>query len=160
MLEIAGIIFGGASRLFQGWMELKDKDKEREHERLMFDKQVALQAQKAEADKELRQMDVDSAQNSKELDALMTALQAQSAEATAAGGWVLKLSASVRPVISYWLLLIYTAAKAASFYLALEKGNSIADAVLLIYTSFDGALLGSIVTFWFADRSMLKRMNK
>jgi hypothetical protein len=41
MLEIAGIIFGGASRLFQGWMEMKDKDKEREHERLMFDKQMA-----------------------------------------------------------------------------------------------------------------------
>jgi hypothetical protein len=160
MLEIAGIIFGGASRLFQGWMEMKDKDKEREHERLMFDKQIALQAQKSEADKELKQMDVESAQNTKELDALMTALQEQSAEATAAGGWVLKLSASVRPVISYWLLIIYTAAKTAAFYLALTKGSTIADALLLIYTSFDGALLGSIVTFWFADRSMLKRIGK
>jgi hypothetical protein len=141
-------------------MEMKDKDKEREHERLMFDKQIALQAQKAEADKELKQMDVDASQNSKELDALMTALQEQGSEATAAGGWVLKLSASVRPVISYWLLIIYSAAKAASFYLALVKGSTVAEAVLLIYTSFDGALLGSIVTFWFADRSMLKRMSK
>lgn len=160
MLEIAGIVFGGASRLFQGWMEMKDKEKEREHEREMFDKQVALQAQKAEADKQLRQMDIESAQNTKELDALMTALQSQSAEATAAGGWALKLSASVRPVISYWLLLVYTAAKGAAFYVALEKGGTVADAVLLIYTQFDGALLGSIVTFWFADRSMLKRMGK
>jgi hypothetical protein len=32
MLEIAGVVFGGVSRLFQGGMEMKDKDKEREHE--------------------------------------------------------------------------------------------------------------------------------
>lgn len=160
MFEIAGIIFGGVARLGQHWMELKDKDKERLHEQAMFDKQVVLQSQKIDAERGLRQMDVDSIKDSKELDALMAAIQDQSTQAVAAGGFVLKLSASVRPVVSYWLLFAYTASKCAVLYLALKGGAApavdFATATKAAYTEFDGALLGSVISFWFADRALRK----
>jgi len=156
MFELFGIIFGGASRLYQAHIEMQDKDKERQHEAVMYDKQVALQAQKSESDKSLRQMDVDSAREAGELEALTTAIKSQSQEATSAGGWTLALSASVRPVTSYWLLAIYSAAKGATLYLSMQTGISLAEAVKAAYTEFDGALLGSIISFWFADRSLRK----
>ena len=157
MFELLGIVFGGVSRLSQHYMETKDKQHEREHEAVMFDKQVALQAQTSQAERDLRQMDVDAQRDTGELNAMITAIQAQSNEAQAAGGWVAKLSASVRPVVSYWLLIIYSAAKGATLYLAMtQNGVSLAAAVQATYTTFDGALLGSIVSFWFADRSLRK----
>jgi hypothetical protein len=156
MFELLGIVFGGVSRLGQHWMEMQDKDKERQHEAVMFDKQVILQAQRIEADKDMRQMDVQAAKEAGELDALVTALQSQAMEAKNAGGWVASLSASVRPVISYWLLSLYSCAKMATLYLALTSGEGFAVAVRAAYTEFDGALLGSIMSFWFADRSIRK----
>jgi hypothetical protein len=157
MFELLGIVFGGVSRLTQHYMEMQDKEKERVHEREMFDKQVTLQTQKIEAEKDLRTMDIAAQKDASELDALMTAIQSQAKEATAAGGWVLSLSASVRPVVSYWLLFIYSAAKCATLYLALSAdGAGLAEAVRASYTEFDGAMLGSIISFWFADRSLRK----
>lgn len=157
MFELLGIVFGGVSRLTQHFMEMKDKQKEREHEAVMFDKQVALQAQRNTAEKELRQMDVDAAKDMKDFDLLIAGINAQAEESKNAGGWVSKLSASVRPVISYWLLLIYTAAKISGLYILLSMDNvGLAEAVRASYTEFDGAMLGSIVSFWFADRSLRK----
>jgi hypothetical protein len=156
MLELFGIVFGGASRLAQHWMELKDKDKERHHESVMFDKQIDLQNRRAESEQELRRMDADSAKDAGELDALIGAIRAQADEATKAGGFVAKLSASVRPVISYWLILLYSIVKIAAVYLAISPSVPFTQAILGIYTEFDGALLGSVVSFWFADRSLRK----
>lgn len=157
MFELLGIVFGGVSRLAQHFMELKDKQKEREHEATMFDKQIVLQDQRIKAETNLRQMEFDSAKDIKEFDLLMSGINAQAQEAKVAGGWVAKLSASVRPVISYWLLLIYTVAKIAGLYIILGQDNvGVAEAIRASYTEFDGAMLGSIVSFWFADRSLRK----
>jgi hypothetical protein len=38
----------------------------------------------------------------------------------------------------------------------MQTGISLAEAVKAAYTEFDGALLGSIISFWFADRSLRK----
>jgi hypothetical protein len=161
MFELLGIVFGGAARLTQHWMETKDKQNERDHEARMFDKQVQLQQMKSQADLAQQQLVSDTARDSGELSLLSDAIKDQSAEAMAAGGLVAKLSASVRPVVSYWLLAIYTVSKASSFWLEIERSgtldvNNFAKAFEACYTQFDGALLGSIVSFWFADRSLRK----
>ncbi len=156
MFEILGIAFGGISRLVQHGMEMKEKRDEMSHEAVMFDKQVLLQQSQAAAEKDLRKMDVESTHDSKELDALTAAINSQATEAAAAGGWAATLSATVRPFISFWLFAIYSASKAATIYLALKSGLGVADAMKACYTEFDAALLGSVVSFWFADRSLRK----
>jgi hypothetical protein len=157
MFEIIGLIFGGVSRLGQHWMELQDKDKERSHEAVMYDKQMALADKRAVHDQELRKMDAESAEGQAEWAAMIAAIQAQSQEASAAGGWVAKLSASVRPLVTYWLLFIYSVAKLATLLLAVNAGEAFTSAVAALYTEADGALLASILSFWFVDRSLRKR---
>ena len=148
MIELFGLIFGGVSRLGQHWMELRDKDKERSHEAVMYDKQLALADRRLVHDANLRRMDVGAAESQAEWAALTSAVQAQAAEAQAAGGWVAKLSASVRPAVTYWLMVIYTAAKTAMLYSAMAAGVSLAEAVQAMYTPADAALLSSILAFW------------
>jgi len=156
MIEALGIVFGGVARLVQHKLELNDKKDERAHEAVMFDKQIKLQEQKIEADKSMRQMEITAQQDVGEMSLLAEAIKAQSQEAIAAGGWVAKLSASVRPVVTYWLLVLYSISKFCALFLSLKAGAGLAETVRQVYSEFDGALLGSIVSFWFADRSLRK----
>ena len=157
MFELLGLIFGGVSRLAQHWLDLSDKDKEREHERLMFEQQIQMQDKRFVHDSELRQMDMAGQEAANEWSAIAEAARAQAEEAKAAGGWVLSLSASVRPVLSYWFVALYTVAKFATLYLAMKDGIQFAAAIRAAYTEFDGTILAAIVSFYFADRSLRKR---
>ncbi len=158
MIELFGLIFGGLSRLGQHWLELRDKDKEREHEARMYDRQMALADKRHGHDADLRRMDAAAADAADEWQVLTAAIEAQAREAQAAGGRIAQLSASVRPVLSYWFAAIYTAAKLAAFTLALQAQVPLAEAVTSLYTEFDGTILASILSFYFADRSLRKRV--
>lgn len=157
MFELLGLIFGGVSRLAQHWLDLSDKEKERSHERLMFEQQAQMQDKRFAHDAELRHMDATAREADNEWTAIAAAAKAQADEARSAGGWVLALSASVRPVLSYWFVALYTVAKAATLYLALKDGVGFALAIRAAYTEFDGTILASIVSFYFADRALRKR---
>lgn len=157
MIELIGLIFGGVSRLAQHWLDLADKQKERDHEARMFEQQALLADKRFAHDADLRQMDAASQEAQGEWTAMAAAIDAQAREARAAGGWVAKLSASVRPVLAYWFVLIYTCAKAAGLYLALKSGVPLGEAIRATYTEFDGAVLASVISFFFADRSLRKK---
>lgn len=157
MIEALGIVFGGVSRLVQHHMDLKDKDKERDHEHRMLDKQVEMQDKRMAHDADLRRMDTAAAADLADLGALTAAIDAQSKEAVAAGGWVTKLSASIRPMLTiYHAILVYSSVKVATFYVATQSGLAWPEAMLHIYGEFDRALLGSMVSFYFADRALRK----
>lgn len=157
MFELIGLIFGGASRLFQHWLDMQDKQREREHEAVMYDKQIELADRKIAAEQDLRRMDIASAETQADFAALGEAIKAQAAEASAAGGWVAKLSASIRPFLTIWhLIVLYTAVKAAMLVVAMQSGNGAFAALLQVYGPEDKALAFSMASFWFADRSLRK----
>jgi hypothetical protein len=157
MFELIGLIFGGVSRLTQHWLELKDKDKERSHEAVMYDKQIALADKRFEHDASLRRMDAESTEATAEWAALATAVQAQADEASKAGGWVAQFSASIRPLLTFWhAVVVYTLVKVALFTLAFTNGISWESAIVQIYGDADRAMMMSMVSFWFMDRSLRK----
>lgn len=157
MIELIGLVFGGLSRLGQHWMDLKDKALERDHEFRMYEQQIILADKKYAAESDIRRMDAQSEETRGDIDLLITSIKAQADEAKAAGGWVAKLSASVRPVLSYWLLALYTIAKLTTLYLAVSHGTTMVEAVRAAYTEFDGSILAAVVAFYFADRSLRKK---
>lgn len=157
MFELLGLVFGGVSRLAQHWLDLADKQKERDHEARMFAHQVELADKRFAHDADLRRMDKEQAETAGEWAALQSAIESQAREAQASGGFVASLSASVRPTLAYWFAGIYTMAKGAGLYLALSGGAPFAEAVRATYTEFDGTILASILSFYYADRSLRKR---
>lgn len=158
MLELISLVAGGLGRLLQHWLDLRDKDAERKHELEMFDKQAALADRRFEQDRDLRQMDADSAQAQRDMDALIASINEQAEEAKSAGGWVAKLSASVRPVLTYWYCVaVYGVFKGALAYVAIKGGMPPAQAFISVYGPEDRALAFSIVSWWFVDRSLRKK---
>lgn len=160
MFELIGLIFGGASRLFQHWLDMQDKQRERDHEAVMYDKQIALADKRFEHDAALRRMDGEQAEAAAEWEALRAAVDAQAREAAAAGGWVAKFSASIRPFLTVWhLVILYTAVKGAMLLVAMQSGQGAFAALLQVYGPEDKALAFSMAGFWFQDRALRRRFS-
>jgi len=66
--------------------------------------------------------------------------------------WVDALSASVRPVITYWFMGLYCAAKTAAFAAAVTAGAAWGEAILHAWTEADQALWAGVLNFWFLGR--------
>lgn len=160
MLELIGLIFGGVSRLGQHWLELQDKQKERQHEATMYDKQIEMADRRAEQGMAMRQVDAAAESERGETAAIQAAIIAQAEEAKSAGGFVAQISAMVRPFLTFWhAVVIYTAVKVAMFMIGLQGGLPWQQVLISIYTDPDRALCFSMVSFWFADRSLRNRFR-
>jgi hypothetical protein len=154
---LLGSIFGGLFRLAPEVLKWLDRKNERAHELSMFRAQCDLEAQRgnqklAEIGAQ-RDMAVDVAS----LDAFKAAIESQTDMAKAAGGWVAALSASVRPVITYWILAVWSAIHVYLCVTATSAGTPPAETFRLMLSPDFAALVAGTINFWFLDRTLAKR---
>lgn len=154
---VLGSLIGGAFRLAPELLKWLDRKNERQHELAMFEKQCELEkvrgAQKMAEIGAERDLAVDTGV----MAAFKSAIDQQTEMAKAAGGFIAGLSASVRPVMTYYLLIAYGVAKIAVFMLLRQQGVSGAELVAKMWTPDDMALLCGVVNYWILDRSLVKR---
>jgi hypothetical protein len=77
--------------------------------------------------------------------------------AKAAGGWVASLSASVRPVVTYWILAIWSASHIWFAILASHEGLPVQDMFKMIMSPDFAALVSGTFNYWFLDRTLKTR---
>lgn len=152
---LIGTLLGGAFRLAPGIMALSDKKNERKHELDMFDKQL-------EADRLRGQMALDQTKVEADLklagDEMQAIIEATRAQAVQTGvKWVDAMSSLMRPLITFWwVIVLYTAVMICQFLSLLNHGELPIDAILKIWGPDERAIVASIVSFWFVDRSLRK----
>lgn len=151
---ILGSALGGALRLAPEILRWLDRKADRAHELAMLDRQAEGDKQRAAAHLAEIQAAGAVAFDASALQALTEALRGQAEMAVAAGGRMAALSASVRPVATYWLLLLYGLAKAAACAAGVAAGSGWLEAVQAAYTPADQTLLSGVLNFWFLDRVM------
>ena len=113
MIEtLLGGLLGGAFRLAPEILKWLDSKGERGHELAMQDK--ALEFEKIRGAQRMAEIGAaaDAAWNSGAIDALREAVAAQGQRSGVR--WADALSISVRPVITYWFMALYCAAKTAA----------------------------------------------
>lgn len=154
---VLGSLLGGVFRLAPEFLKWLDRKNERAHELAMFDRQCQLE--QARGDQKLAEIGAqrDLAIDSGVISALQAALNQQTDMVKAAGGWVASLSASVRPMMTYYLLALYGAVKTASMILATDAGGSVAEVLTQHWTADDMTLLCGVVNYWIMDRTLAKR---
>ena len=151
MIEtLLGGLLGGAFRLAPEILKWLDRQGERGHELAMQDK--ALEFEKLRGAQRMAEIGAaaESAWNTGAIEALKEAVAAQGRPSGV--GWADALSASVRPVITYWFMGLYCAAKTAAFIGALTTGVSWGEAILHAWTQADQALWAGVLNFWFLGR--------
>lgn len=154
---ILGGLIGGIFRLAPEVLKWLDKKNERQHELAMFDKQCELE--KVRGQQKLAEI---GAERDKAIDvgamaAFSAAIQQQTDMVKAAGGWAASLSASVRPVVTYWVLFIWSFVHVWFAWNAWLQGMPPAEVFKTMMTPDFSALLSGTINYWFLDRTLKQR---
>ena len=154
---ILGGVFGGVFRLAPEIIKFFDRKSERQHELAMFDRQCELEA--ARGQQRLAEI---GAQHDADVDtgviaAFKSAIDQQTQMTVAAGGWVAALSASVRPVITYWILAMWSFVHAWYAYQGYASGLDATEVFDRIMSADFAALVSGTINYWMLDRSLTKR---
>ena len=151
MIEtLLGGLLGGLFRLAPEALKWLDRKGERAHELAMQDK--ALEFEKVRGAGRMAEIGAaaDASWNTGAIEALRDAVRAQGEQSGVR--WVDAMSSSVRPVITYWFMALYCAAKTAAFVGALDAGAQWILAIQAAWTEADQALWAGVLNFWFLGR--------
>lgn len=153
MLELLGLVCGGVFRLVPSVLDFFHKKQELAHELDLLERQIQLETIRNEQKREEIRLQTEGETERLWGSAMVEAIKGQS---TPTGiKWVDALSASVRPVLTYWwALVLYSAYKAVAIYLALASNAGLVAIAPVLVTDFDRAVIGSVVSFWFVDRAL------
>lgn len=155
---IVGSLLGGLFRLAPEVLKWLDKNNERKHELAMFDRQCQLEQQRG-----AQRLQEIGAQHGMAVDqgamaALNAAITQQTEMVRAAGpGWVASLSASVRPLVTYWILFIWSFIHVWFAWNAYLAGASPKEVFSTMMTTDLAALVAGTLNYWFMDRTLAKR---
>ena len=161
MIEVlAGGLIGGIFRCIPEVLKFFTATGDRKHELDMQDK--AIEFQKLKGNQQVTEIETQGQQdwNTGALGALTEAIKSQVLEFKPTGNafadiimaLIVALNSSVRPVITYWFMALYCAAKVAIFYTLIEAKMPWAEAAKLSWTSDDMAIWAGIINFWFLSR--------
>lgn len=154
---IAGTLLGGLFRLAPEALKAFDRKNERSHELAMFDRQCQLEQVRGQ--QKLAEI---GAQHAAKVDdgvmkAFGAAINQQTEMVKAAGGWAAKASAAVRPIITYWVWALYSAAFFTVMWITWYTTRDPQQLVNLVLTADFMALLCGTTNYWFLDRTLAKR---
>jgi len=154
---VIGSVLGGVFRLAPEVLKYFDKKNERQHELSMFARQCELETLRGQQKLAEIGAQREAAVDVGVMDAFNAAINQQAEMVKAAGGWAASLSASVRPVMTYYLLVMYGAAKTAAMVLAYYHGQALTEVLSKSWGTDDMALLTGVINYWMIDRSLAKR---
>ena len=154
---ILGSIFGGLFRMAPEVLKFFDKANERKHELLMFTRQCELETLRGQQKLAEIGAQREAAIDVGVMDAFNNAIVQQAEMVKAAGGWVASLSASVRPVVTYWVLFVWSFIHVWFAWNAWITGAPPVEVFKIMMSPDFSALLAGTINFWFLDRTLAKR---
>jgi hypothetical protein len=152
-----GGLLGGIFRLAPEVLKFFDKKNEREHELAMFKHQSELEAQRGAQKLAEIGAQREAAVDVGVMDAFNAAINQQAEMVKAAGGWAASLSASVRPVVTYWIMALWSFIHVWFAWQAYRAGASPEVVFKTMMTVDFCALVSGTINYWFLDRTLKQR---
>ena len=152
-----GGVIGGLFRLAPEVLKYFDKKSEREHELAMFNRQCELEQIRGQQKLAEIGAQRDAAIDVGVMDAFQAAINQQTEMVKAAGGLAAKLSASVRPVVTYWIMALWSFIHLWFAWQAHKAGASPEVVFKTMMTVDFCALVSGTINYWFLDRTLKQR---
>lgn len=154
---VLGSVLGGAFRLVPEFLKAFDRKNERTHELAMFQEQCKLESQRGA--QKLAEIGAEraAALDTGAMDAFQAAIEQQTEMVKAAGGWAAALSASVRPVVTYWVIALWSFIHTWYAFSAWQSGADPKTVFATMMTADFSALVAGTLNYWFLDRTLAKR---
>jgi hypothetical protein len=148
LVTVASGGLGGLLRLAPEILKGLDRKNERAHELAMMEIEIRIAEKRMEH--EMRK--VDAAMTIAEMDAISAAVKEQGQTARAAGKFVAAVSALVRPIVTYWFVIMYSLVKIVGMTMAVQAGGDWKEVLVSSWTADDMAILIMVLSFWFVGR--------
>jgi len=74
-----------------------------------------------------------------------------------ASTWVINLRASVRPVVTYLFVGLLIVVDVAGIWYAYSTGVAFAQAMEMVFSDDEMAILAAIISFWFGSQAFSKK---
>jgi hypothetical protein len=150
---------GGVFRLIPFIVDFFKQKQDQAHELAMTELQLKIDQARAQQALDLAHAQADIALNQGEMEAWRGAVEAQGRSTGLA--WVDAVSATVRPFLTYyWCIGLYGSAKLIQVIVAASAHEPLAAYVPILITEFDRSVIGSVLAFWFVDRTLRKSYGK
>ena len=142
MIELVGSLLGFGTSMVPSIISYFQDSKDKKHELALHEKIAASSIKEAEVTGELANLAL-------ELKADIASTKAAHQPMVMTGiGFVDGLRGSVRPVITYWFMALYSYSK----YITHIQGEA-------MWTQWDQTLFATIISFWFGERLIRKVMK-
>lgn len=150
---LGGTLLGGLFRLAPEVMKWIDRKDERKHELAMFDRNLEADKLKGQLALETARVEAEASIGAAEIAALVAATQAQGQKTGV--GWVDAVNSLMRPVITFWwVIVLYSAVLVAQYVQLVRLDHAALEALLSLWGPDERAIVASIISFWFVDRSL------
>lgn len=154
---VFGGLIGGLFRLAPEVLKYFDKKNEREHELAMFARQCELETLRGQQKLAEIGAQREAAVDVGVMDAFKAAIDQQAEMVKAAGGWSASLSASVRPIVTYWIMALWSFVHIWFAWNAWLAGASPEVVFRTMMTVDFCALVSGTINYWFLDRTLKQR---
>ena len=152
-----GGFLGGLFRLAPEILKYFDKKNEREHEMAMFSRQCELEQVRGQQRLAEIGAQREAAVDVGVLNAFNAAINQQTEMVVAAGGWAARLSASVRPIVTYWIMALWSFIH-LWFAIQAHRAGASPEVVFKAMMTVDFcALVSGTINYWFLDRTLKQR---
>lgn len=156
IMTLFATLGGGLFRLFPEVLKFLERKDDRKHELAMFDRQLDADKLKGQMALDQTRAQSEGALSLAEVNAIIEATKAQAI--TTGIKWVDAISSLMRPIITFWwVIVMYTGALVAQYIVLVQQGATQVAAIITLWGPDEKAIVGSIVGFWFADRSLRKK---
>ena len=143
ILTLLGGGLGGLLRFVPEALKLFTDQRDRDHEFRMTQLHQAI---------DLAHTQGEAAQATSEMQAYIEALKGQGQMSGVP--WIDALNQSVRPMVTYWWMMLFTVYKIATIVAAYLAWTSLDDFFAKVWTVQDAGVLSMILGFWFVDRTI------
>lgn len=158
LLTLIGGGLGGLLRFVPEILKLFTDARDRDHEYRMTQLQLDIDKARAAQAIDLVHAQGEVATQAGEMQAFLEAIRSQG-QMTGVP-WVDALNQSVRPVVTYWWMSLFTVYKIATIVAAALQWTTLDAFLAVLWTSQDAGILAMILGFWFVDRSIRKQQGK
>lgn len=155
LLTLLGGGLGGLMRLLPEFLKLFTAKQDRDHEYRMTLLQLDIDKARAAQAIDLVHAQGEINQAVGEMSAYIEAIKGQG-QMTGVP-FIDALNQSVRPVVTYWWMTLFTIYKIAMLVASALSWTSLDDFIIKLWTVQDAGILAMILGFWFVDRAIIRR---
>ena len=156
MSTLVSFLAGGLPKFLEFMQDRSDKKQEIALAQLQIDRELKMVERGHIAQVQVEEIRSDQIATQASADVHSALLKHDAVIGDGASQWVIDLRASVRPVVTYFMLLILAFVNIVGLFYAFWQGVAFDTAIAMIITQEFLITLSSIISFWFGNQAFKK----